>query len=171
MFSTISSAFSFICLLSSLPHILAADCYGGSGVDPDVGNTWILRQQMCGDNVCANSDADRGNNHFCTLYLPYNDGTSQIQLQRNDPSGNFEYWYVFLHNDRRNSIANVVFYHSWDAFADIIDQCFNNPSGSGLTSSDPNGSWKLGDEWYWVSILHNDLNEPSGEEYSVGEPE
>ncbi|KAF2811029.1 uncharacterized protein BDZ99DRAFT_475883 [Mytilinidion resinicola] len=148
MLSTFSSAFTFLYFLSAVPQILAADCFGGEGVDPDVSNAWQLRQQICGNNACDNSDAARGDNHYCSLYTSFNGGRSQVQIQRNDPAGKYG--------------------NCWAATEDIIKQCLDNSSGSGITG-DPNGSWRVGDEWYWVSIYHNDLNDPSGEVYDAEE--
>ena len=40
---------------------------------------------------------------------------------------------------------------SYDALENIIKQCFSDTTASFDASSDPNGSWSEGDEWYWVT--------------------
>jgi hypothetical protein len=81
-------------LLSIAAPSFAATCYEGSGKDPNVAQAWDLRAQICGgDNTCAKSDEARGNNHYCNMYQYFNDGQSYVQLERNDPSGQYKYWY------------------------------------------------------------------------------
>lgn len=108
----------------------AADCYGGEGIDPNVGSAWQLRDQVCGHNACGNQDTANGNNHFCSIFLPFGNGQA-VQMQRSDSSGQFK--------------------NCYDATENILTQCLDNSAGSGLTG-DPNGSWKLGDEWYWITM-------------------
>ena len=41
---------------------------------------------------------------------------------------------------------------SYGALDNIIKQCFSDTSASFDASSDPNGSWSVGDEWYWITM-------------------
>src|SRR5277367_4719998 len=84
-----------IVLLTSFHQAFAANCYGGSGIDPDASSAWQLRDQVCGHNICAGSDAAYGNNHFCSIFLPFANGQA-VQIQRSDPTGQFTNWYVQL---------------------------------------------------------------------------
>ena len=52
---------------------------------------------------------------------------------------------------RQGPNANKIELCSYDATENILTQCLDNSAGSGLTG-DPNGSWKLGDEWYWITM-------------------
>jgi hypothetical protein len=84
---------ALIGLIVSTPMVLAADCFGGQGQSKYASYAWKLRAQICGSNACAQSDSINGNNQFCTLSIPADDGAT-IELQRGDPSGQYTNWYV-----------------------------------------------------------------------------
>ncbi|KAH7402394.1 hypothetical protein DE146DRAFT_631618 [Phaeosphaeria sp. MPI-PUGE-AT-0046c] len=126
-------------LLSISAKSLAATCYEGTGQIANIQEAWDLREQVCGHNACKNSDAARGNNHYCNVFRFYNSGTAYVQLERNDPSGQYK--------------------NCWDAFENILQQCMNDPNGSGFKNQRSNGNWKVGNEWYWI---HFNLNAKSG---------
>lgn len=71
----------------------AADCWGSTGVDPNNSkqSAWDLRDAVCGHNACAASDAERGDNHECTISQPFA-ATGLVTIQRHDPSGNYPNW-------------------------------------------------------------------------------
>ncbi|KAH8722452.1 hypothetical protein GQ44DRAFT_828984 [Phaeosphaeriaceae sp. PMI808] len=117
-------------LLGVAETSFAATCYEGTGKLANIKQAWDLREQVCGHNACANSDAALGSNHYCNLFKYFNKGQSYVQLERNDPSGKFK--------------------NCWDAFENIIQQCMNNASGSGFKNDMPNGNWRVGNEWYWI---------------------
>ncbi|KAF2035928.1 hypothetical protein EK21DRAFT_84315 [Setomelanomma holmii] len=123
---------SLFLLLAIAGTSKAATCYEGQGRAPNVNQAWDLRAQVCGSNACANSDAAQGNNHYCNVYQYFNDGQSFVQLERNDPSGQYK--------------------SCWDAFENILNQCLDNGSGSGFNNEVPNGNWQVGDEWYWIHM-------------------
>lgn len=41
---------------------------------------------------------------------------------------------------------------SYAALQDIIGQCFSSTTANFDASSDPNGSWSVGEEWYWITM-------------------
>lgn len=79
-------------LLGMAQISLAATCYEGTGKAANVNQAWALREQICGRNACANSDAALGNNKYCNLFRYYNSGHSYVQIERNDPSGKYKNW-------------------------------------------------------------------------------
>jgi hypothetical protein len=79
-------------ILSMAQISVAATCYEGSGKAANANQAWTLREQICGHNACANSDAARGNNKYCNLFRYYNSGQSYVQIERNDPSGKYKNW-------------------------------------------------------------------------------
>ena len=79
-------------LLGIAETSFAATCYEGTGKIANIEQAWQLREQVCGQNACAKSDASRGNNHYCSLFKYFNNGQSYVQLERNDPSGNYKNW-------------------------------------------------------------------------------
>ncbi|KAL8741895.1 MAG: hypothetical protein Q9190_005557 [Brigantiaea leucoxantha] len=125
----------------------AADCWGSTGVDPNDSkqSAWDLRDAVCGHNACAASDAEQGNNHYCTISQPFGE-TGAVTIQRHDSSGNFP--------------------NCYDALENIINQCFSDQSASFDPSSSPNGRWTIGDEWYWITMDYEEPA-PSGDEVDV----
>lgn len=84
---------SILFLLGTTKLSLAATCYEGTGKLANVKEAWDLREQVCGRNACARSDAARGNNQYCNMFKYFNKGQSYVQLERNDPSGKYKNWY------------------------------------------------------------------------------
>jgi hypothetical protein len=99
---------------------------------------------MCGDNGCALSDAERGDNTECVIYTQIKNRTI-ARVYRSTTTGNYE--------------------HCWDALGNAIEQCFRDISESytgaeGITQ----GTWSLDGEYYWVQIWTSD-------EFAIYEPE
>jgi hypothetical protein len=98
---------SFLLPLAFFGVASAATCYEGTGKAPNVDQAWDLRQQVCGSDACANSDTARGNNHYCNVYQYFNDGQSFVQLERNDPTGQYKSWCDSSSKAPRSEMANV----------------------------------------------------------------
>jgi hypothetical protein len=79
-------------LLGIAETTFAATCYEGTGKIANIEQAWDLREQICGHNACAKSDAARGNNHYCNQFKYFNSGQSYVQLERNDPTGKYKNW-------------------------------------------------------------------------------
>ncbi|KAF2729853.1 hypothetical protein EJ04DRAFT_527470 [Polyplosphaeria fusca] len=126
-------------LLLLTPPTSAATCYEGTGLVPNIDQAWDLRTRICGTNACSSSDSARGDNHFCRLALPFNNGRSFVDIQRNDPSG--------------------LYKNCWVGTENILKECMANANGEGFTSGVPNGNWREGDEWYWVTVNNTDAGE------------
>lgn len=100
---------------------------------------------MCGDNGCALSDADAGNNEGCTLTMQIRNRTV-ARAHRDSTTG--------------------VYAFCWDALGNAIAQCFRD------TSEDYTGEMGVAQgrvaeiygENYWIHIVTSD-------EFAINEPE
>ncbi|KAH7087113.1 hypothetical protein FB567DRAFT_602679 [Paraphoma chrysanthemicola] len=123
-------------IASLLQPILSADCYGDKGQHPDETWAWTIRQSMCGDNGCALSDSERGNNAECTLFAQVRNGTV-ARASRSTTTGQYR--------------------HCWDALGNAISQCFRDTSVE-YTGKEGKmqGNWALDGESYWIQIITGD---------------